>query len=104
MPIITVRIAKGRSVEKKRSLVEALTRAAAPILDVPPERIVGIIDESDDENWAIGGVLALINWTRANLNMPWKTCKAREVDKVGRCILGIIAMAFQIPSRHDAQL
>jgi len=57
MPVVTVRIAKGRPVEKKRALAKAVTEVVAENLDVPSERVILIIDESDSEDWAIGGVL-----------------------------------------------
>jgi 4-oxalocrotonate tautomerase len=57
MPVITVRIAKGRPVEKKRALAKAVTEVVAENLDVPSERVILIIDESDSEDWAIGGLL-----------------------------------------------
>jgi len=57
MPIVTVRIAEGRPVEKKRALAKAVTEVVAENLDVPSERVILIIDESDDEDWAIGGLL-----------------------------------------------
>jgi len=57
MPIVTVRIAEGRPVEKKRALAKAVTEVVAENLDVSSERVILIIDESDDEDWAIGGLL-----------------------------------------------
>jgi 4-oxalocrotonate tautomerase len=57
MPVVTVRIAKGRPIEKKRSLVKAVSKVVAENLDVPTERVILIIDESDGEDWAVGGIL-----------------------------------------------
>ncbi|WKW51652.1 tautomerase family protein [Rhodomicrobium lacus] len=57
MPIITVRIAKGRPTETKRALAAALTRSAAETLDVPAEWVTVLIEEYDRENWATGGEL-----------------------------------------------
>jgi 4-oxalocrotonate tautomerase len=57
MPVVTIRIAKGRPVEKKRALAKAVTTVVAENLDVPSERVIIIIDESDSEDWAIGGLL-----------------------------------------------
>jgi len=34
MPVITIRLGKGRAIEKKRELAAAFTKAAAEILDV----------------------------------------------------------------------
>ena len=57
MPVITVRIAKGRPVEAKRRMAQAVTRAIAETLDVKPEWVTVLIEEYDRENWASGGEL-----------------------------------------------
>jgi 4-oxalocrotonate tautomerase len=59
VPVITVHMEKGRSIEKKRALADAVTKAVAVALDVPPEWVTVIIDEVERENWAIGGRLQL---------------------------------------------
>ena len=59
MPIITVHMEKGRPIEKKRALADAVTKAVAVALDVPPEWVTVLIDEVERENWAIGGRLQL---------------------------------------------
>ena len=57
MPVITIRIGKGRSIEKKRILVSAVTKVIAETLDVQPEWVTVLIDEYERENWATGGDL-----------------------------------------------
>ena len=57
MPIINVKMAKGRTIEQKRQLVKILTQETASILDVKPEWITVIIDEYERENWSSGGNL-----------------------------------------------
>lgn len=57
MPIVTIRIAKGRPIEKKRALVQAVTSAVAEHLDVRPDWVTVLIEEYDRENWASGGEL-----------------------------------------------
>lgn len=57
MPVINVKMATGRSREKKQELVAALTREAARILEVEPEWVTIIIDEYPRDNWASGGEL-----------------------------------------------
>jgi 4-oxalocrotonate tautomerase len=57
MPVITVRMARGRPLEAKRRMVEAVTRAVAETLDVKPEWVTVLIEEFDRENWATGGAL-----------------------------------------------
>ncbi len=57
MPIVTIKLAKGRSIEQKRKLVKAITDAVVSILDVKPEWVSVLIEEFDRENWATGGEL-----------------------------------------------
>ena len=59
MPVVTVQMEKGRPVEMKRVLSEAVTTAVAGALDIPPDWVILIIDEVERENWAIGGRLQL---------------------------------------------
>lgn len=57
MPVITIRIAKGRPVEEKRALADAITRTIVETLDVKPGWVTVLIEEYDRENWATGGQL-----------------------------------------------
>jgi 4-oxalocrotonate tautomerase len=57
MPVVNIRIAKGRPVEKKRALAKAVSEVVAENLDVKTEAVILIIDEYEGDDWAIGGVL-----------------------------------------------
>ena len=57
MPVVTIRIAKGRPVERKRALAASVTKAVAETLDVNPEWVTLLIDAVERENWATGGEL-----------------------------------------------
>ena len=57
MPIVTVKMGKGRTVEQKRSLARALTDAIVDTLDVKPEWVTILFEESGKDDWATGGVL-----------------------------------------------
>ncbi len=57
MPIITIKMAKGRTEDQKQELVTAITAEATRILQVEPEWVTVLIDEYDRENWASGGEL-----------------------------------------------
>ena len=57
MPIVTVQ-QSPRDVERKRRLVEGITRAFVDAYEVRPEHVQVFIHEVDDENWAKGGKLA----------------------------------------------
>ena len=57
MPIVSIRMARGRDIEIKRKLVADVTEAVARALDLPPELVSIQIEEFDRENWATGGKL-----------------------------------------------
>ncbi len=62
MPIISIKMTRGRSAEKKQELVEALTGEAARILEVKPEWVTILIDEYERDNWASAGELHSIKF------------------------------------------
>ena len=47
MPIVSIKIASGRSVEQKRQLVKEITNTVVAVLDVKPEWVTMLIDEFD---------------------------------------------------------
>lgn len=57
MPIVSIKIAKGRSLEQKRELVRSVTRAIAASIEVAPEKIWIQIDEFEPQNFATNGTL-----------------------------------------------
>ena len=57
MPFVTIQIAEGHSVEKKRELVKAVTNTIVSSLGTKPEWVTVHIDEFERENWAVGAVL-----------------------------------------------
>ena len=57
MPIINIKIAKGRAVEVKQQLVAKISEDIAEILDVRKEWVTVIIDEYERDNWASDGML-----------------------------------------------
>ncbi|MED4354855.1 2-hydroxymuconate tautomerase family protein [Schinkia azotoformans] len=57
MPIITVKLAKGRTIEQKQQFVEAVTKEAVKTLNVKKEWITVLFDEYERENWATDGQL-----------------------------------------------
>ena len=57
MPIVTIKIAKGRSLEIKRKLVESVTEAISTSLEMDSSYVTVLIEELERENWATGGEL-----------------------------------------------
>ena len=59
MPLITVEMFEGRSLDQKRALVRELTEAFRRTCgEDAASRLRVIIHEVPTENWGIGGVLA----------------------------------------------
>lgn len=55
MPIISVVLAEGRSEQKKRGFIRAMTDAAVSSLGVRPEQVRIIINETSLKHYAVGG-------------------------------------------------
>ena len=64
MPIVIVKMARGRSIEQKRILVKAITDAIVETLNVEPEWVTVLIEEFERENWATGGQLHIDKFGR----------------------------------------
>ncbi len=57
MPVITVQMLQGRTVEQKRALAKELTDAMVRTIGTKPEAINVVIQELPRENWATAGKL-----------------------------------------------
>ena len=57
MPIVTVNIKEGRTVEQKREMTKRVTQAICETMVVRPAAVRIIINEMKNENFAIGGTL-----------------------------------------------
>ena len=57
MPTYHVEMMEGRTIEQKKKLVEAITRATVDILGSTPDAVDIIITDIKRENWATGGKL-----------------------------------------------
>jgi 4-oxalocrotonate tautomerase len=57
MPIITVEMFEGRTLEQKREFVAAVTREACRTLDCEPSAVDIIIHDVKRQNWASAGKL-----------------------------------------------
>lgn len=57
MPVVQIDIFEGRSVEQKRNLAKAVTKAIADSINCPPEAVTIIIREMKRENYAKAGEL-----------------------------------------------
>ena len=58
MPVITVQMYEGRTVEQKRALVEAITRAMVDIAKSRADQVNVIIQDVPRTNWGMDGKLA----------------------------------------------
>lgn len=59
MPVINVKLVEGRTVEQKRAMVKAVTRAVSETLGVAESAIWISIEDMKSENFAQGGELRL---------------------------------------------
>lgn len=59
MPVVTVEMWEGRSVEQKRALCRAITDAMVEHAGAKPDGLHVIIHEVARENWARAGVLGI---------------------------------------------
>ncbi len=57
MPVVTVEMWEGRTIEQKKQLVEGITSSFVQI-GVPKEALHIILKDVPKHNWAIGGKLA----------------------------------------------
>jgi 4-oxalocrotonate tautomerase len=58
MPVVTIDMWEGRTIEQKKQLVEGITSVMVEKLGIAPEHITIIIRDDPKHNWATGGKLA----------------------------------------------
>jgi len=58
MPVVTVDMWEGRTVEQKKQLAEGITSVMTAKLGISPEHVIIIIKDNPKHNWATGGKLA----------------------------------------------
>ena len=58
MPIVTLQIWEGHSVERKRAIVEGFTRVLQEVADIPPAAVHVVIQDVPRTNWGANGQLA----------------------------------------------
>lgn len=56
MPIISVTLAEGRTVERKRALIRAITDAVVDTIDAKPDQVRIMINELPLDHYAVAGV------------------------------------------------
>jgi len=57
MPVVTVQMYEGRTMDQKRALARGITEVVSRVTGVTSEGVHVIIDEVKRENWSIGGLL-----------------------------------------------
>jgi len=57
MPVVTVEMWEGRSIEQKRTLTEGITETFSKI-GTSPDKLIIIFKDNAKHNWAQGGKLA----------------------------------------------
>jgi len=59
MPVVTIELWEGRTLEQKRRLVRAITEAMVEHAGADPDALHVILHEVARENWARAGVLGI---------------------------------------------
>jgi 4-oxalocrotonate tautomerase len=59
MPVVTVEMFPGRTLDQKRALVKAITEAMVQHAGARSTNLHVIIRETTTENWALAGVLGV---------------------------------------------
>lgn len=59
MPVVTVQVWAGRTVEQKRRLVRAITDAMVEHMDAKPDGLHVIIQDIPSDSWGRAGVLGI---------------------------------------------
>lgn len=57
MPMVSVWMYEGRTLDQKRELVQGITDVVARVTGVSAQGVHVVIEEKKRENWAIGGKL-----------------------------------------------
>ena len=57
MPLVTIAMYEGRTLDQKRELVKGVTDVVARVTCNPPDAVHVIIEEVKRENWGIGGLI-----------------------------------------------
>lgn len=58
MPVVTVELFEGRTVEQKKKLAEGITRIVSEHADCPESAVIVMFRDLPKHNWAMGGELA----------------------------------------------
>lgn len=59
MPIVTINLLAGRTIEQKRELVEKITEVLCNTINTVPENVQIILNEMAKENYAKNGQLTI---------------------------------------------
>jgi 4-oxalocrotonate tautomerase family enzyme len=85
MPVVTVQLWEGRTLEHKRALVDAITRAMVECADADPSGLHVVLQEVPPENWGRAGVLGVDRGKIGGLRrgILWLSHLLLQVDSLG---------------------
>ena len=89
MPVVTVQLWEGRTLEQKRALAAAITKVMVDYVDADPSGLHVILQESGKENWARAGVLGV--------DRP-------SVDQSAERIVGLSHLLLQVQDLRAAEV
>lgn len=88
MPVVTVQLWEGRTLQQKRALAAAITKVMVDYVDADPSGLHVIFQESDKENWARAGILGVD--------------RSSEAQRAQR-IVGLSHLLLQVPDLREAE-
>ena len=59
MPLVTIEMMSGRTVEQKRKMVFEVTKAICETIDADPEKVRIVIKDVEPENISVSGQLVM---------------------------------------------
>ena len=59
MPIVTIKLIEGRSVDEKRKMAKKITEAIVEVTKIPQDAVEIIFHDMKKENYSKAGVLAI---------------------------------------------
>src|SRR6266852_6009609 len=81
VPVITVQMWEGQTVENKRVIARGITELLTPYFSNKPDAITIVFQEVPLESWARGGQLSV---DRSDLGQPWRAIAAERLASLAR--------------------
>jgi len=81
VPVITLQMWEGQTVENKRVIARGITELLTPYFSNKPDAITIVFQEVPLESWARGGQLSV---DRSDLGQPWRAIAGERLASLAR--------------------